>query len=50
MKHFDTININNVIFPIQFFKDFYFADCPCGGELIAYTKVQLKEMMIGHTC
>ena len=50
MKHFDTITINNVTFPIVFFKDFYFADCPCGDELIAYNKEQMREMMIAHTC
>lgn len=50
MKHLDSVTINNVTFPIVFFKDFYFADCSCGVELIAYTKEQMKEFMIGHTC
>jgi hypothetical protein len=50
MKHFDTITINNVTYPIEFFKDFYFADCPCGVELVAYTKEQMKEFMIAHAC
>ena len=50
MKHLDSVTINNVTFPIVFFKDFYFADCPCGVELIAYTKEQMKQFMIAHTC
>jgi hypothetical protein len=50
MKHFDTITITNVTFPIEFFGNFYFADCPCGVELIGYTKEELKSEMIGHTC
>ena len=50
MKHLDSITINNITFPIVFFKDFYFADCPCGVELIAYNKEQMREMMIAHKC
>ena len=50
MKHFDTITITNVTYPIEFFGNFYFADCPCGVELIGYTKDELKNEMIGHTC
>ncbi len=50
MKHIDSVTINNVTFPIVFFKDFYFADCPCGVELIAYTKEQMKQFMIAHAC
>ena len=50
MKHFNTIAINNVTFPVEFFGNFYFADCSCGVELIGYTKDELKNEMIGHKC
>ena len=50
MKHSDTITINNVTFPIVFFKDFYFADCVCRVELMGYTKDELRDEMINHIC